>query len=886
MMMNRLTVNGKHGVTTVDTLPIQCRWLVDFKQSHFTFKLSSNSEMAHITEEYSNESCYTLFDIELTASCYYDIEVTVFGVNGEVQVLNTSFISGNKGEFSGVWIAANTPLVTDEHYYEDCHNPVFKKQLSITRPTQEALIHIVGLGYYTLFINGQKVSNYELNNDWTNYAELVYYDTFDISGYLRQGDNVIVVELANGWYNPAPLTLFGKYNLRRNLTTGQPTLLADIVLSDQDGKHVVVPTDASWECTTGPYLFNNLYLGEVIDFRELEQANNRLVARAWEPVLVAEGPTGTLKPSYLDKICRSDEVSPKHIHSLSETDHIVDFGTMISGFIDAEFTAQDGDEVTFLYSEQLAGDGTLDTDSTLAGFVGKEVEPNVIVPGGAGAPERGDQRDRCICRAGKMHFVNRYTYHSFRYVQVRGIALEQIHHIKAVYANTFLSPTGHFTCSDENITRLYHAAEITKLNNIHSVIEDCARERLAYGGDMVALAHSQAMMFNSAQLYEKTIKDFVAEQRVNGGFPETAPFMGIQTKGTGEGAGPLGWQLAVPYLLRTHYQYYGNAALVSELLPALERQMAHLNTLDQDNLAQFCLGDWGSKVADKSNIKNGSPALSFTAACFYYYHLTLLVELCQIAGWEEKYSKYNQQALEYKQHLTKKYRNDDGSYADRSQTSYVFALYFDLEGEPSKLISDLKGLVEGSGFDIECGIFGQSFFYQIANRYDLNQLIYPWLNNTIGIPSMLQDGSGSLNEFFGDNYNGSCNHAMFSSYVSWFYSGLGGILVDSDACAADRITIQPFFEPNVDGVDCRFQSVRGEIRCGWQREQSGCITLTVRVPMGLTSARLILPKEWQETMCHLPTKYAGENLVQFDISEIPELQLTLKTGLLTVDESC
>ncbi|KYN81500.1 rhamnosidase [Vibrio cidicii] len=885
MMMNSLTVNGKHGIATIDKFPIQCRWLVDFKQSHFTLKLSSNGQTAHITEEYSNESCYTLSDIELISSRYYYIEVTAYGAHGEVQVLNASLISGNKGEFQGRWITSNSAPVSDEHYYEDCPNSIFKKQFTLVKPTYEAFIHIVGLGYYTLVVNGQKVSDYELNNDWTNYAELVYYDTFDISNYLQQGVNEIVVELANGWYNPAPLTLFGKYNLRRNLTTGQPTLIADVVLKDQDNQRII-SSDASWECTTGPYLFNNLYLGEVIDFRLLKQIDNRLVNPVWKPALVSEGPTGEFKPSYIDKICRGEEVAPKHIHSLSVADHIVDFGTMISGFIDAEFTAKEGDEVEFLYSEQMAENGTLDTDSTLAGFVGKKVEPDVIVPGGAGAPERGDQRDRCICRTGKMHFINRYTYHSFRYVQVTGISLNQLHSIKAVYANTLLAPAGHFASSDERINRLYHAAEITKKNNIHSVIEDCARERLAYGGDMVALAHSQVMMFNSAQLYEKTIKDFIAEQRVNGGFPETAPFMGIQTKGTGEGAGPLGWQLVVPYLLKTHYQYYGQQAMVIELLPALERQMKHLDSLDQDQLDQFCLGDWGSKVANKSDIKNGSPALSFTAACFYYYHLTLLVELCKVAGWDDKYTEYNQKALDYKKKLIHRYRNDDGSYADRSQTSYVFALYFDLEADPRHLILDLKGLIEDARFDIECGIFGQSFLYQIANRYDLNQVIYPWLSNSIGIPSMLQDGSGSLNEFFGENYNGSCNHAMFSSYVSWFYSGLGGISVDSDACAADRITIQPFFESNIDGVNCVFQSVRGEISCAWQREKSGNITLTVHIPKDLKSARLILSKEWQESIHQLPVKIVDEKLVQFNISETPKLQLTLKTGLLAVNESC
>ncbi|KGY14001.1 rhamnosidase [Vibrio tubiashii] len=883
MMLNSLTVNGKHGLVTVDTLPIQCRWLVDFKQSHYTFKLSSNSETVHIQEVYSSESCYTLADIELTPSCGYEIEFTVHGVDGEVQVLSTSIVTGNKGKFNGSWICANTSLVADEHYYDRCHNPVFRKKLAIAEPTIDALVHIVGLGYYTLFVNGRKVSNYELNNDWTNYAELVYYDTFDISDYLRQGDNELIVELANGWYNPAPLTLFGKYNLRSNLTTGPLSLLADIILTGQDGKRVILPTDVSWEYADGPYLFNNLYLGEVIDFRLLEPVDGHqsLANPTWQQAAVCAGPTGALKASYLDKICRSDEVTPTQIHSRSSTEHIIDFGTMISGFIDVELTGQEGDEVEFLYSEQLSKTETLDTDSTLAGFVGKEVEPNVIVPGGPGAPERAEQRDCCICRQGTMHFTNRYCYHSFRYVQVKGITLEQLRDIKAIYANTSLAPKGQFSCSDDAMNRLYRAAEITKLNNIHSVIEDCARERLAYGGDMVALAHSQSMMFDSEQLYKKTVQDFVSEQRVNGGFPETAPFMGIQTKGTGEGAGPLGWQLAVPYLIKTHYQYYGDQTFVIEQLPALERQLNHLKTLDQYKLEQFCLGDWGSKVADKANVKNGSPALAFTAACFYYYHLTLMVELCHIGGCEDKYARYHQQALECKANLIKRFRNSDGSYADRSQTSYVFALYFELESDPHPLISTFKAQVQDGGYDIECGIFGQSFFYQIANRYGLNQLVYPWLTNQTGIPSMLQDNSGSLNEFFGENYNGSYNHAMFSSYVSWFYSGLAGISIDSNACAADRVTIQPYFEPKIEQVDCRFDSARGEIRCCWQRKHNGQILLKVRVPVGLVSARLILPKDWLESIKPMPKAVVTENLVQFDISETTELQLSLKTDLLS-----
>ncbi|BDO02865.1 hypothetical protein KAM622c_24520 [Klebsiella quasipneumoniae subsp. quasipneumoniae] len=46
-----------------------------------------------------------------------------------------------------------------------------------------------------------------------------------------------------------------------------------------------------------------------------------------------------------------------------------------------------------------------------------------------------------------------------------------------------------------------------------------------------------------------------------------------------------------------------------------------------------------------------------------------------------------------------------------------------------------------------------------------------------------------MKEFFGDNLNGSNNHAMFSSYTSWLFQALGGITVAEEAVGADVILI-------------------------------------------------------------------------------------------------
>ncbi len=876
--MDSLTINGTWQSTVVDCLPIHLKWSLPFEQVRFELRVTTHAQLVYFSTFDQQEPGYVLREIELDKSTQYQVMVQVYGSKGEHRSFLSTFVTSNFGEFNADWISDSVAPVEDENYYNETRNLVFKKVFEVSNVIDETYIHIVGLGYYTLYINGTKVSNYELNNDWTNYNAIVYYDTLDIQNYLKVGHNEILVELANGWYNPAPMTLFGKYNLRRNLTTGKPSLLAQVVMKSAGEVSQTIVTDHTWRVAQGPYLFNNIYLGEVIDFRlfDAQDEGFKLHHTDWTRACVISGPSGKLRSSYIEKIAKGAEVKTKNVHSINNTRHIIDFGTMVSGFIDATFLGKSGQVVEFVYSEEINSDNTLNTDSSLAGFIGKKVAENVIVPGGLGSPQRAEQRDKCICRDGVMTFCNQYTYHSFRYVEVIGLPLEQLQELKAVYVHNRLNEVGYFKCSNVHLSRLYDAAKITKLNNIHSVIEDCARERFAYGGDMVALAPSQVMMFDSAKLYQKTIFDFIADRAANGGFPETAPFMGIQTKGTGEGAGPLGWQLAVPYLLKMHYQYYGNLELVKQVYPYLQSQFTHLSNLNFDELDNYCLGDWGSKVADKENIKHGSPALSFTACCFYYHHLLLLVHFAKLIGLSVDAAQYQQWADDTKQKIIAKFRNDDGSYADRSQTSYLFAVYFKLEEDISSLVKQLEKAIVASDFDLQFGIFGQGFFYAIANQYDLSHLVYPCLTNERGVNTMLTDGSGALKEFFGSNDNGSANHAMFSSYAYWFYNGLGGISVAEEACGADQIAIKPYFAEHIDSVECSFMSNHGRVLSHWQRNGRQ-IRVNVSIPYGVKQGVVILPIAFAGSLAEHLSSHSDEKHVYIDISRTKALNISVNT---------
>ncbi|MBQ4796929.1 Bacterial alpha-L-rhamnosidase, partial [Pectobacterium versatile] len=85
---------------------------------------------------------------------------------------------------------------------------------------------------------------------------------------------------------------------------------------------------------------------------------------------------------------------------------------------------------------------------------------------------------------------------------------------------------------------------------------------------------------------------------------------------------------------------------------------------------------------------------------------------------------------------------------------------------------------------------------------------------------MLGDECRTLKEYFGDNKHGSCNHAMFSSYVSWLYQGLGGISFQEQSVGADQVVISPYIMDTMDYVECEHQSIRGVISCKWYRIKS------------------------------------------------------------------
>lgn len=730
-------------------------------------------------------------------------------------------------QFKGCWIKGPDRDYgqDDSLYYQDQRNTVVLKQFSI-RDRKQTYLYIATLGYSIIYINGQRITEDELNLVWTQFQKCVYYDVYDVTQFLRIGQNEICIELGNGMYNPSPLKLFGKYNLRERLKEiGEPRVICDFI---QD-ENVILSSDESWQMKEGHFLFNNLYLGERVDLHEIDSYI--------KPVCIDQTKR-VMQLNTIPPVRKKQTVEPKQYIS-TEEGLVVDFGEMISGFIDIEFHAQDNTHVILQYSEKFENN-QMNYHTCLAGSVGEQIQ-EITIPGGPGAPDMGIQKDEIIACDGRNSYTNTFTYHSFRYVLLQGLKKRDIKNLSAIYVHTDLKQIGRIVTDNAILNELYDTAIRTKLNNVHSIFEDCARERLGYGGDMVALATSNLYTFDLAEFYKKIIRDFRYEQTQNGGIPETAPYMGIQSNGTGEGEGPLLWQFVYPYLTYKHYQYYGDKKVLEEEYPYLYKQMQYLLNYDLDKLVHCCLGDHGSMLI-AGQFRKPTPDKLFLGYCTILFFLKYNILIAQIIN--EDISQYQKTYDELKLHMIHQFQNKDGTFGEGTQTGFAFAVALQLTS-PQLLCQKFVEKIEQDQGIFNSGIFGMALTYEVLNLYGYNEIIERWLlqESDIGYLAMLKSGNRTLSELFVGQQL-SLNHAMFASYQQWYYQGLAGIQICEDAVGFNKIKLSPYFSKQINRFECTIETNQGIITSSWQRNQ-GDIIWKIEVPSHI-QYQILLKQPYQK----------------------------------------
>ncbi|HVV70008.1 MAG TPA: alpha-L-rhamnosidase N-terminal domain-containing protein, partial [Verrucomicrobiae bacterium] len=82
----------------------------------------------------------------------------------------------------------------------------FRKAFSLQAGVERARVYVSGLGYYVLYINGQRVGDHVLDPGLSDYSKRILYATYDIGACLHQ-QSVIGVVVGPGWYGVPKLRL-------------------------------------------------------------------------------------------------------------------------------------------------------------------------------------------------------------------------------------------------------------------------------------------------------------------------------------------------------------------------------------------------------------------------------------------------------------------------------------------------------------------------------------------------------------------------------------------------------------------------------------------------------------------------------------------------------
>jgi len=173
--------------------------------------------------------------------------------------------------------------------------PMFRKSFRLAKPVAAARLYSTGLAYADLAVNGTLTSTRVLEPAFTNYSKTVLYVTDDVTGLLRQGDNVLSAVLGSGQFDDAARTWDWGWETAEWRAT--PRLRADLRITYTDGTEEVIGSDATWKVSVdGPTRFDNYYLGETFDARREKPGWNEpgFDDRAWAGAREVDGPSGEI----------------------------------------------------------------------------------------------------------------------------------------------------------------------------------------------------------------------------------------------------------------------------------------------------------------------------------------------------------------------------------------------------------------------------------------------------------------------------------------------------------------------------------------------------------------------------------------------------------------
>jgi len=409
-----------------------------------------------------------------------------------------------RSEWRGDWVGAalaGGPEI-------GAHSPYLRTIFNVGKRVASARLYATALGLYEFHLNGHRVGQDVFTPGWTEYKKRVQYQVYDVTALLRPGANAAGAILGDGWY-------CGHLGWReRNYYGEHPQLLAQLVLTFTDGTTHTVATDGSWKTAFGAVIESDLINGETHDARrELHGWDEPIYDdSAWVPVTRFDDPGIELAATVGPCVRATQELKPIAPPTMQATwptpKWIFDLGQNMVGRVRLHVRGPAGQVIRLRFGEILSPDGSLYTDNLREA---RQTDHYIL---------RGDPRGET--------WESRFTFHGFRYVELRGHPTPEAllpDAITGIVLHSDTPRTGIFACSDRLINQLQSNIDWGQRGNFLEVPTDCPQrnERLGWMGDAQVFSRTAAWNRDVAAFFNKWMRDVTDAQGAEGQMPSVAP---------------------------------------------------------------------------------------------------------------------------------------------------------------------------------------------------------------------------------------------------------------------------------------------------------------------------------------------------------------------------
>ena len=751
----------------------------------------------------------------------YFWRVTVCADDGDCGSASSWFETGKMDEpFAGQWIAA--PLGKTVH-------PILRRTFTLDGAAEDARLYITGLGLYEAYLNGQPVTDEVLTPFYNDYNFWVQVQTYDVTGLLRAGENVLDVYLGNGWYKGfGPNESDGS---RTELYGDRMQMLAELRAVLPDGKSFCLASDESFRCHTGPVLESTIYDGEIYDARLADPGED-----GWAAAVSVDAPVGAAADRLSTPLRRHEAIKPVKLLHTPAGEQVLDFGQVITGWVEADVLLPAGAEMALDYGELLQHDN----------FYNENL--------------RSAKAHFSFTSDGKpAHVRPHFTFYGFRFVRVTGIEAVNPDDFTAYVIHSDLERTGFLETSNAKVNRLIQNAWWGQRGNFVDVPTDCPQrdERLGWTGDAEVFAPTASFNMDTAAFYRKYLYDMALEQATLGGaVPFVVPdVLGQIHRHFGEenhDYGSCAWADAAVMIPWTLYRFYGDKSMLAEQFPQMMAWVDWVETQDETHfggprlwLRGFHFADWLALDNPVAGSCFGGTDCYYVASAYYYYSTYLTARAAEALGDQANAKKYDQRAEEIRAAFRKEFFTATGRIAEPTQTAMLLALSMNLAPDEARprLVRDLRKKLEARNMHLDTGFVGTYHLMRTLSSVGLGACAYTLLLNE-DYPSWLYEvnmGATTVWErwnsvlpdgLVSDTGMNSMNHYSYGAVVEWMYRCMCGLNAIEPGFASARIA--PMSDDRFDWVRAEYASASGTYRSGWQCE-NGVLTYTVEVPFGATA---------------------------------------------------